>query len=77
MSAYDVEAIRAEAQSRDQRAMHQKVRVSANGRGEMGIVAERQPEVANALRTVIGLGQGPQHHGLEGLGFGLGGEALQ
>ena len=64
-------------QKRPQRAMHQKVWVAANGRGEMGIVAERQPEMANALRAVIGLGQGPQHHGLEGLGFGLGGEALQ
>ena len=43
----------------------------------MGVVAQRQPKVAKALRTVIGLRDRPQHHGLEGLGFGLGSKALQ
>src|SRR3546814_2926471 len=36
--------------------MHHQIGIAANGRGEMGVGAERQAEMPDILRRVIGLG---------------------
>ena len=53
-------AILTPAMPGDQRAMHDQVGIAPDGRGEMGVVPQRQPEMAEILGAVIGLRHRPQ-----------------
>ena len=52
----------AELQGAHQRAMDDQVGVAADRRGEMGVAAEVEAEMADVLRAVFGLRLGAQHH---------------
>ena len=54
------EAVLAPAMRRDQRAVHDKVGVAADRRGEMRVVAQGEAEMAEILRAVIGLRHGAE-----------------
>ena len=59
------------------RAMRQQVGVAANGRCEMRVLAERQPEVTDVLRLVRRLRQRADDHALEHRGVGAALHLLQ
>ena len=60
--AHLVEAALAEVQDADQSAMDDEIGESANGRSEMRVAAQVQPEMAIVLVAVLGLRLGAQHH---------------
>ena len=55
----------AELQRADQRAMDDQVGIAADRRGEVGVAAEVQAEMADVLRAVFGLRLRAQHHLVE------------
>ena len=55
------QAAGAELQRADQGAVDDEVGVAADRRGEVGVAAEVQAEVADVLRAVLGLRLGAQH----------------
>ena len=57
--------------------MHNEVGITANGRREVGIALQRQPEVADVLGVVLGLALGAQHHGAHQFAVGCVGCSLQ
>ena len=60
--AHVVEAALAEIERADQRPMDDEIGVAANGRGEMGVAAQVEAEMAVVLVAVFGLRLGAQHH---------------
>ena len=64
------EAVGAQAQRRYQSAVHDQVGVAADGRGEVGVPGQVQPEVADVLGGVDRLHLGPQDHLVDDLGVG-------
>jgi len=53
---------RPEALRADQRAVHDQIGVAADGRGEMRVAAQIEPEMAVVLGRVLGLRLTAQHH---------------
>ena len=60
--AHVVEAALAEVQGADQSAMDDEIGVAPDGRGEMRVAAQIQPEMAIVLMAVLGLRLGAQDH---------------
>ena len=60
--AHVVEAALAEIERADQRPMDDEIGVAANRRGEMGVAAQVEAEMAVVLVAVFGLRLGAQHH---------------
>ena len=56
---------RSAAQQMPDTPVHQQVRVAPDRRGEMGILLQREAEVADVLRLIHGLLQRAQHHGFD------------
>ncbi|MPL88767.1 hypothetical protein SDC9_34794 [bioreactor metagenome] len=61
------EPVLAPAVAEDQRTVHDQVGIAADGRGEMRVRAQRQPEVAEVMRRVIGLRHRPQRRDVDEL----------
>ena len=61
-AAHVLQAVVAEVQRADQRAMHDEVGVAADRRGEMRVAAQIEAEMAVVLVAVFGLRLGAQHH---------------
>ena len=59
------QAAGAELQRTHQRAVDDQVGIAADGRGEMGVAAQVEAEMADVLRAVFGLRLGAQHHLVE------------
>ena len=56
------QAARAEAESCDQRAMHEQVGIAADRRGEVDVAAKVQPEMADVLDRIFRLALRAQDH---------------
>src|SRR5919106_1435285 len=56
-----LETALAEVERADQRPMHDQVGIAPDRRGEMGVVAEIEPEMADVARRVGCLALGAQH----------------
>ena len=71
------QAAGAQPQRADQRAMHHEVGIAADRRGEMGVAAQVEAEVADVLGGIDGLRLRAQHDLVDEIGDGQRLGALQ